>query len=272
MPTQPTIAAAVIARNEANNIGPCLERLGWADEVLVLDSCSTDDTVARALAHTPDVHRRPFDDFAHQRNAALSLLRSDWVLFVDADERVSPELAAEARTAVAAAEAGWAPGDRALVTGFWVPRRNIILGRWIRGGGWYPDHQLRLLKVGRARYDETRKVHEVVLLDGEQGRLQQPFVHYNYQRLGQLFAKQAAYAALEAVSLYDRGVPGRPHSIVLQTLREFSRRYFTLGGWRDGGHGVLLCGVVAFYTGVAYAKLWRLRRADRGTHPSPTKS
>ncbi len=259
----PTITAAVITKNEARNIRDCLAALAWADELLVLDSLSADDTVALARACGAAVHLRPFDDFPRQRNAALALVRTDWVLFVDADERVSAELAAEVRQAVAAAEGTWQAEGTAPVAGYWVPRRNIILGRWIRGGGWYPDYQLRLLKVGRARYDETRRVHEVVLLDGAARHLREPFLHYNYDKVSQLFAKQAAYAALEARSLAEQGVPGKPHSVLLQPWREFRRRYWQLGGYRDGLHGLLLASVVAFYSGVAYAKLWRGRPAAR---------
>ncbi len=259
----PTITAAVITKNEAHNIRDCLAALSWADELLVLDSLSDDETVPIARALGATVHQRPFDDFARQRNAALALVRTEWAFFVDADERVSAALAAEAREAVAAAEATWQASGVPPVAGYWVPRRNIILGRWIKGGGWYPDYQLRLLKVGRARYDESRRVHEVVLLDGEARWLREPLLHFNYDRLGQLFAKQAAYAALEARSLAERGVPGKLHSVVLQPLREFRRRYCRLGGYRDGLHGLLLAAVVALYTGVAYAKLWRERPADR---------
>jgi glycosyltransferase involved in cell wall biosynthesis len=260
----PSIAAAVIAKNEERNIAACLATLGWADEMVVLDSCSSDGTVAAARAAGATVHQRAFDDFAHHRNAALDLIKSDWVLFVDADERVSPALAQEARRLVAQAEAGWQAGT-GRVAGYWVPRRNIILGNWIKGGGWFPDYQLRLLKLGRARYDEEHKVHEVVVLDGEAGHLAEPFLHYNYQTLGQIIAKQRAYVGLEAQSLLDRGARGRPHSIFLQPLREFWRRFVSLGGWRDGGHGLLLATVLALYNGVAYFKVWQLRRGDRRT-------
>ena len=264
----PTVCAAVITKNEAANIQACLSTLRWADEILVLDSHSEDETASLARAFTPHVHRRPFDDFPRQRNAALALVRSDWVLFVDADERVSAALAQEVRAAVAAAEATWQAAEGEPVAGYWVPRRNIILGKWIKGGGWYPDFQLRLLKVGRARYDERRPVHEVVLLDGAAERLREPFLHYNYHSLRQLLAKQGAYASLEAISLREQGLRGKPRSVVLQPLREFWRRFVTLRGYVDGPHGLLLASVVAFYTGVAYARLWRMREEPRGS-PRP---
>jgi glycosyltransferase involved in cell wall biosynthesis len=265
-----TIAAAVITRNEERQIGACLDTLAWADEMLVLDAFSTDRTPELALAGGARVEQRPFDDFARQRNAALSHLRADWVLFVDADERVTPELAAEVRAAVDAT-ASDRPSSLPATVGFWVPRRNIVLGRWIRGGGWYPDYQLRLLNLDRARYDESRPVHEVVLLDGPAGNLANWFVHLNYERLGQLLSKQAAYAALEVRTLRQQGVRGRARAILGRPLKEFWRRYVTLRAYRDGWQGCLLCGAVAAYTGLAYYRLWREQgREDAGADAPPT--
>lgn len=242
----PTVTAAVIATNEAANIGACLAALAWADARLVLDGGSTDGTPELAARGGAAVRRRPFDTFPRQRNAALDLVETDWTLFVDADERVTPALAAEVRARVAAG------GPKA---GYWIPRRNLILGRWIRGGGWYPDEQLRLLRTGRARYDEAVPVHEVVRLDGPAGHLREPLVHHNYTRWSQLFAKQAAYSRLEAARLRREGVRPLPHRFVLQPLREFRRRYVTLRGYRDGWRGLLLATLMAAYTFDTFRRL-----------------
>lgn len=274
MNNTPTITAAVITRNEAGNIRACLETLQWADEMLIMDSCSTDDTVAIAREMGAVVHARPFDDFPTHRNAALDAVRTDWVLFVDADERVTPELAREVRKVVNEAEAKWREGATAeagAVAGYWIPRRNFIMGRWIRHGGWYPDYQLRLLKIGHARYDEAVKVHEVVNLDGASGHLREPFIHYNYERLSQLFSKQASYAKLEAASLHRRGIRARPHNFILQPLREFRRRFFSLGGYHDGLHGLFLALLLAAYTFVTYVHLWRMP-PPRPTRPGKENS
>ncbi|MHB1133321.1 MAG: glycosyltransferase family 2 protein [Chloroflexota bacterium] len=253
---EPTLAAAVITRDEERHLGDCLGSLAWADELLVFDSCSRDRTAEIALAHGARLQQRPFDDFARQRNAALAALRSDWVLFVDADERVTPALAAEARAAAQQSEQRLAAGQAAAV-GYWVPRRNYVLGRWLGHGGWYPDHQLRLLRRGRTHYDEARPVHEVVVLDGEAAFVNQPLVHYNYQRLAQVPAKLSAYAALEVRLLHEQGVRGRKRSVPGRAAKEFWRRYVGLRGYRDGWQGLLLCTAVAFYTGKAYWQLWR---------------
>ncbi len=243
------ITAAVIARDEARHITACLAALAWADERLVLDGGSRDATVELARRAGARVERRPFDTFPRQRNAALDLARTEWTLFVDADERVTPALAAEVRAAARSAPPG--------IDGFAVPRRNLILGRWVRHGGWYPDYQLRLLRVGRARYDEARPVHEVVRLAGAAGRLRQPLIHHNYTHPAQLLRKQAAYSRLEARRLRAEGVRPLPHRFVLQPLREFHRRYVALEGWRDGWRGLLLAAVLAAYTFDSFVRLAR---------------
>jgi glycosyltransferase involved in cell wall biosynthesis len=246
------LTAAVLARDEAGNIECCLAALEWADQRLVLvDAATTDDTARRAAARGACVLVRPLVSFAEQRNAALERARGEWVLFVDADEVVTPELAAEVRAAIAA------PGE---TVGFWIPRRNLICGRWVRHAGWYPDEQLRLLRRGRARYDEQRPVHEIVLLDGPAGHLAAPFIHYNYADLAQFRRKQARYAELEALALRSRGVRPRPQNFVLQPLREFRRRYVTLRGYRDGLLGLQLAALLAWSTFRTY---WELRRLWR---------
>ena len=154
--------------------------------MVVSDSFSDDGTVERARAGGAYVVQRPFDNFAGQRNAALETVNADWVFFVDADERITPELAAEVRQVICEQpKSGW-----------WVPRHNYIAGQRVRYGGFYPDYQLRLLRRDRARYDPARPVHEVVLLDGPDGNLQNVMIHYNYDSWAQFRAKQRRYASL----------------------------------------------------------------------------
>ena len=253
-PASVVLSAVVLARDEAANIERCLGVLKWADERLVLiDAATTDDTAARATRCGARVAVRALESFARQRNAALELVGGEWVLFVDADEVVTPALAEEVRVAVAGA------GE---VAGFWIPRRNYICGRWVRHAGWYPDEQLRLLRRGRARYDEARPVHEVVLLDGPAGHLREPFIHYNYADLDQFRRKQARYAELEALALRQRGIRPRPHSYILQPLREFRRRYVTLGGYKEGLLGLQLSALLAWATFRSYRRLGRMWNED----------
>ncbi len=248
------LSAIVLTKNEARRVGECLDSLAWADERIVLDSLSTDCTVEIAREHSARVHRRPFVNYADQRNAALELATRDWILFVDADERVTPELAAEIREIV---ESSASSVDS---VGYWVPRKNMIFGRWIRHAGWYPDYQLRLMRRGRARYEPEREVHELVELDGPDGRLEQLLIHLNYETLAQFRRKQQEYTTYDARILLKHGVHARLHNFVLQPLREFRRRYFTLQGYKDGAHGLLLSLLMAYYECVKYYKLWHLQR------------
>jgi glycosyltransferase involved in cell wall biosynthesis len=238
------ITAAVIARDEERHIAACLEKMTWADERLVLDGGSADRTVELSQAAGARVEQRLFDDFARQRNAALALAENDWVLFVDADERVTDELAGEVRQTVESAEHD----------GYCIPRFNYIFGKVIRHSGWYPDYQMRLLDRRHACYDEAVPVHEVVrLARGEPGYLRQHLVHYNYQTLGQFFRKQEQYSDFEARQLLAAGRP-RARSLLSMPVREFARRYWQLRGYRDGGHGLLLSLLMAYFTFRRYQK------------------
>jgi len=163
------LIAIVLTYNEAEHITACLDTLRFTDACLVVDSGSTDNTQALARQSGAEVMVRPFDNYTGQRNAALEALkdRAEWVLFVGADERVSPALAAEIQQAMT--QPGFA--------GWRIPRRNYIFGVLTRGAGWYPDYQTRLLRIGSAHYDPSRQVHELVLLDGPEGTLNEPFIH-----------------------------------------------------------------------------------------------
>jgi glycosyltransferase involved in cell wall biosynthesis len=195
--------------------------------------------VERAQRAGALVVQRPFDDYARQRQAALDAIDAEWILFVDADERMTPGLMQE----IAAATL------RTDVAGYWLPRRNWIVGYEVRGGGFSPDYQLRLLRRGAARYAPERQVHEVVELDGAAEYLHQPLTHYNYLTWEQFERKQRSYAAYEARILRQRGVRPRPHNFILQPWREFHRRFVVLGGWRDGVFGLQLAARLAWHYG-----------------------
>jgi (heptosyl)LPS beta-1,4-glucosyltransferase len=246
------LAAVVLTRNETRNIVECLSTLGWADDLVVLDSLSTDETVELAKAAGATVFLHPFHDYASQRNAGLELVDSDWIFFVDADERATPELAQEVRDVIEhRTEAGW-----------WVPRKNYIFGKWIRHTGWYPDYQLRLLKRGRAHYDPARHVHELVLLDGEAGHLKNTLTHHNYQTISQFWQKQTVYTDYDARIMFSEGIRPKWRNFILQPVREFWRRYITWQGYRDGAHGLFLSLLMAYFHWVMYVRLRSLWREE----------
>jgi len=246
------LSVVILTKNEEQDIVDCMASVQWADQVIVLDSMSTDRTLELARWMGAITYTRPFRDFADQRNAALTTVDSDWVFFVDADERATPELAAEIRCAMEDdSKAGW-----------WVPRHNYIFGRRIRHAGWYPDYQLRLLRRGKALYDRARPVHEVVILKGDAGHLQSPLIHYNYRTLTEFREHQRRYTAYEAQALCDEGIRPRWRSLISRPLDEFYRRYVALRGYRDGMHGLLLSLLMAWYTFQRYRLLHVLWRQE----------
>ena len=233
------LTAIILTYNEADNIKDCLQSVDFADDRIVFDSGSTDDTVHIARQTGARVVRHDFENFAAQRNAALDAVKNetDWVLFVDADERVTPELAEEIRHVLV--------NPRAV--GYQIPRHNYIFGKLTKGAGWYPDYQTRLLKIGRAHYDPQRKVHELVILDGEEGTLNHHFTHYNYLSMAQFFKTQQKYVQFDAQILYSEGIHPKPQNYILQPLRHFHWRFIELKGYNDGWHGFQLSVLMAWY-------------------------
>jgi len=244
----PLLSAVVLTLNEERHIAACLDSLAWADERIVLDSHSSDRTIEIAQAKGARVVQRAFANWAEQRTVAMTLASYPWVFFVDADERVTPELAAEVRQVI----------QSDACVGYWVPRRNYILGKLIRHAGWSPDYQPRLLKVARCRWDPARPVHELVIFDGPDGRLTNTLIHYNYENLSQFITKQERYTDIAARQLYTEGKRARLRSFIGQPVREFIRRYISLQGYRDGLHGLVLSALLAYYALRTYVKLWRL--------------
>ena len=248
------LTAIVLTHNEAERISDCIKTLRFADRIIVFDSYSTDGTVSIAQGLGADILQHEFENYAEQRNAALDAVNemTDWVLFVDADERIPDALATEIREKIAhAGFAGWR-----------LPRHNYIFGVLTKGAGWYPDYQTRLLRVGQAQYDRRRPVHEVVKLYGDEGTLRNPIIHYNYDDLAQFKDKQEYYANFDAQGLYAQGIVPRQHNFILQPLRQFYWRFITLLGYRDRWHGLRLSLLMAWYEYRKYqrlAALWQKR-------------
>lgn len=261
-PAQLTLSVAIIARDEERHIGACLASVrGLADEIVVLlDDRSRDRTQAICESYQARVYVEVWRGYPAQRNRALGLCRGTWVLFIDADERVTPELREEVRWVTRRASNPHPPiaqlrSTHHFVAGYWIPRYNIFFGQTVRGGGWYPDHQLRLLRRTYARYDESRLVHEVVHTDGATARLNGHLLHYNIERLGEFWHKQTAYALAEARTLHAAGRRARWRNFLGAPAREFWRRYMRLGGWRDGALGLFLCASLAWFEVVKFGFL-----------------
>jgi len=245
------VTAIVPTLNEEHNIVGCLESLAWADRrVVFMDSRTTDRTAELAREVGAEVMQHPFKNFGQFHNAAMDRVEADWIFFVDADERATPELAEEARAVTDGSheEVAWS-----------VPRHNYIFGRLTLGAGWYPDYQSRLLLRDRVRWE--RPVHEVIVADGPEGYLKNPLIHYNYDDLADFIARQEKYTDIDAGILFEEGVRPRLYTPCSQAVRHFWWRFVTLRGARDGLHGLWLSLLMAYYEAAKYRRLARLWRA-----------
>jgi len=250
LPFVPKLSVTIITRDEAANIGPALESVAWADEILVVDSGSTDDTVALARRHTERVFVRDWPGFPAQKNWAGEQACHDWILSIDADERVSPALAAEIRALLASE-----PGPR----GFRIPRVSHYLGRWLRSTDWYPDYQLRLYDRRVARWGGTH-VHEGVEVPGPVGRLRHELQHLPYRDMSHHLRTIDRYTTLSATQMYEAGRRVSAPALVLRPAAAFVRNYVLRGGWRDGSVGLVVSGLNSYYVFLKFAKLWELGR------------
>jgi glycosyltransferase involved in cell wall biosynthesis len=255
----PKLSVTVITRNESANIAKALESVAWADEIVVVDSESTDDTVAQAQRFTSRVVVRPWPGYAAQKNFAASLAAHDWILSLDADERVPPALAAEIRTTLAADPRH---------AGYRIPRVAHHLGRWIRTTDWYPDDQLRLYDRRAAQWTGAY-VHESVAARGTVGRLQNELYHYPYRDVADHLETIDRYTTLAAREMHEAGRRSGPLQIAGHPPFAFLRNYLLRGGFRDGVPGLIISTLNAYYVFLKFSKLWQLQHPTASTeHPT----
>ena len=244
---KPTITALILTRNEAKRLPDCLENLNWADQIIVIDDQSEDETVEIAKKNGAVVYERKLDNFAAQRNFGLKKVKTDWVFLIDADEETTPELKKEIKEAIGKKE----------YDGYFFPRKNIIFGKWIEHTGWYPDYQLHLFKIKKGRY--TNLVHEQVKLDGQAGYLKHYLIHHNYQTVSQYLKKLDHYTTLAAKMKVKSGHQFDPKDIFKEPASEFFKRFFAEKGHQDGLHGLILSLLQAFSTLITFVKIWEIQ-------------
>jgi len=251
----PRVTVTIITRNEAAHIGAAIDSASWADEIIVVDSDSTDDTVALAAAKGVRVESRHWTGWVDQKNFAASLAAHDWIFSLDADERLTPDLAHEVKGLLR---------DDPPHAAYKVPRVTFHLGRWIRTTDFYPDFQTRLYDRRVARWD-GHYVHESVKTLGSVGRLSQELQHYSYRDLSDHLDRINAYSTLAARQMYERGRRAGAFDLVVQAPAAFLRNYILRRGVLDGSVGLLLSMVNAYSVFLKFAKLWELQRSiDRG--------
>ena len=267
----PLLSVAIITRNEERNLARTLESVKFADEIVVVDTDSTDRTVAIAESYGAKVFNRPWPGFAGQKNFAIQQCTGDWILSLDADEELSPELQTQMRVLLPT----YPPVDA-----YFLNRRNLFLNRWIKHGGYYPDPKLRLFRRSAANFTapprfEDRPVHETIAFDGESSSLDFDLIHHCYPTLEDYLEHMDRYSTLGAQLLVKQGRTSRNifafyWNILLVPIFTFIYNFFFRLGFLDGRQGTLLHLYHSTYISWKYAKAWRSYRislrAEAATH------
>lgn len=235
----------MITYNEEDNIDEALRSVLDAGEIIIVDSFSTDRTVEIARKYTDRLYQSSWQGFAKQKQQAIDLAEAEWVFLLDADERMTPELKKEIEETIKNTDKN----------GFFVPRKNYFLNRWIRHSGWWPDYTLRLFRNGTGRIP-YRAVHERIVVDGETGHLKKPFIHYTYKNTNQFIDKAQKYSSLAAQEMHSQGRRFRITDLLFRPPVTFMKMYFLQQGFRDGLHGLVLAILYSYYTFLKYIKLW----------------
>ncbi len=271
----PTLSVAIITLNEESNLARTLASVSFADEIVIIDSGSTDRTIEIASSFHAKVFSKPWTGFSAQKNIAIANCHCDWVLSLDADEELSPELRTELRTLLSAEP----PADAYL-----LKRRNLFLGCWMRHGGYYPDAKLRLFRLHSANFASTKRfsdrpVHETITFDGELDTLEHDLIHHAYPTLVSYLEHMDRYSTLGAQLLLAQGrasrsLPAYFWNILLVPCFTFVWNYIARLGFLDGREGLLLHLYHSAYVSWKYAKAWRLAtlRREIVTPPPPDVS
>lgn len=245
-----TLSVVVSVFNGEKFLSLCLASVkGIADEIIVVDHESTDRTVSIAKKFTKKIFSQKNDTASidTQKNFGFEKATKDWILSLDADEMVSPELSEKVQQFKAQATE---------VVAFQIPRKNIIFGKWIEHSGWYPDYQLRLFKKGSGKY-VSEHVHEHLIVEGITNRLEEPLIHENYQSVYQFLHKNlTVYAPNEAKFLQKKGYEFSFADCIRFPVKEFMSRFFAREGYKDGFHGLILSLLMAFYHFCIFLYLW----------------
>lgn len=265
------ISATVITFNEEENIAAALESLFWADEIIVVDSESADRTVEIALRYTKQVFVRQWPGYSDQKNFAADRARNDWIFSLDADERVSDELAREIEQLDSDLESRYA--------GFEMPRLTFYLGRWIKHSGWYPDLKLRLYDRKRGRW-RGEYVHESLEVRGEVGKLKGNLLHYTVRDASEHHLRIDRYTSLAAEQAYSQGKRASLAALLIAPVATFIRSFVVKRGFMDGVQGLAISFFAAHYTFLKALKLWEKAakvseqqpEAEQEEKPRPVKA
>ena len=247
------ISILVPTFNEEKNIRECLESVKWANEIVIVDSYSSDNTLKIAREYTDKILQHEYINSASQKNWAIPQLSNEWIMIVDSDERVTPELKDEiVRILVNGTE----------YDGFYIYRRNHFLGKEIKHCGWNKDKCLRLFRRGKGKYQD-REVHADIILDGKVGFLNNKLLHYTFDSFEQYLKKWDRYTSWASI---DRGKKTKDvhwYHLTLRPLWRFIRQYVFKSGFLDGKEGYMICKLAAMSVFMKYAKLWEKRNSEK---------
>ena len=252
--TDPTVSAIIVCFNEEERIKDCLESVRWCDEIVVVDSFSTDRTPEICRRYTERFIQKEWAGYRDQKAFAHSQATKDWVLLIDSDERVTPALRDEIREFLAR--------DACEYSGFAVPRLVFYLARWWHRGGWYPDYDVRLFRRDRAAWGGSDP-HEKILVDGRIGRLKNPLHHFSYRNIEDHVQRINRFTSISSRELCKEGSKWRLSDALLRPAGRFFRSYFLKRGFMEGFAGFYVAVTAAVYVFLKYAKLWELELEER---------
>ena len=247
------ISAVIITLNEEDNIKDCLKSISWVDEIIVCDAFSKDKTIEICKEYGAKVYQNYWLGHSEQKNYANSKTSFDWILSLDADERLSSELINELRDIRS--------GSMNKCNGYLIPRCTYYLGCWINHSNWYPNYQLRLFNKKFARW--TGKVHECINLEGKTKYLKSDILHYSYKDLNHHLYKVASSTSLMAMDMYENGIRFRLLNLIITPIDKFITMYFLKLGLLDGIQGFILAVVSSFYRFMQHAKLFEVELSDK---------
>lgn len=246
------VSVCIVTYNEEENIAACLESVRWADEIVVVDSFSTDRTVEICQRYGAKVYQHSWPGHIEQKNRALGYATNDWVLCLDADERLSPELSMWMR--------GTFASMKNRVDGYFFPRRTFYLGRWITHGGWYPDYKLRLFRKSKGFWAGVNP-HDRVVLSGQTQHVKLDILHYSYKNIADHLRKINAYTTTLAQAKWEEGKKSGFFLMMGVTLFKFFKAFILKRGFLDGVPGFIVAVLGAYYEFLKYAKLWEMNKA-----------
>lgn len=246
------VSAVIVTKNEELNIQEALESIKEFSEIIVIDSFSSDNTVEICKKYTDKVFQEEWEGYAKQKQKGIDSTSLPWVMILDADERVTPELCAEISFSI----------RNKNQNGFYIPRKNFFLGKWMKHGGWWPDYTLRLFKKDMA-FMQRREVHEKIIVRGDTGYLKNPIEHYTARSISEFISKLENYSTLSARELGQKDFMPNIFTFIIRPLFTFVKMFIVRRGFLDGRYGLILSLLYSYYTFSKYTKIWENKIKDK---------